>query len=228
MLLELESLTKTYPRAGRNFNAVDNVNFSLNEGDFVGIIGRSGSGKTTLLNMITGLVKPSAGKVVLLGEDLYAKSDDDISKIRNTTIGFIPQQSALLGNLNVTENICLPYFLYPREGDPLGRAHLILEQLGIAKLAKSYPKELSGGERKRVLIARAMLNEPKVIIADEPTSDLDIESTKDVMQIFKKLNEDGTTLMLVTHELDTIDYTKKLYTMREGQLIAGKALAEND
>ncbi|PID80045.1 MAG: hypothetical protein CSB19_01110 [Clostridiales bacterium] len=96
----------------------------------------------------------------------------------------------------------------------------------MAHLAKSYPKELSGGERKRVLIARAMLNEPKIIIADEPTSDLDIESTKEVMQIFQKLNQNGTTLMLVTHELDTIDYTKKLYTMREGQLLEGKALAE--
>ncbi len=226
MLLKLESLTKNYKRAERSFAAVDDVNFTINQGDFVGIIGRSGSGKTTLLNMISGLVKPTAGKVMLLGEDLYSKSDDEISKIRNTTIGYIPQQSALLGNLQVIENVCLPYFLYPREGDPFGKAHIFLEQLGIAHLAKSYPKELSGGERKRVLIARAMLNEPKIIIADEPTSDLDIESTKEVMRIFQKLNENGTTLMLVTHELDTIDYTKALYTMREGKLIAGKALNE--
>ncbi len=225
MLLKLEALSKTYQRAGRDFNAVENVDFALNEGDFISIIGRSGSGKTTLLNMISGLVKPSAGKVMLLGEDLYSKTDDAISKIRNTTIGFIPQQIALLGNLNVIENVCLPYFLYPREGDPLGKAHIILEQLGIAHLAKSYPKELSGGERKRVLIARAMLNEPKLIIADEPTSDLDVESTKEVMQIFQKLNRDGTSLILVTHELDTVDYTKKLYTMSEGSLIEGKVLA---
>ncbi len=226
MLLKLQSLTKSFTRADRQFTAVSDVNLTLEQGDFVGIIGRSGSGKTTLLNMISGLIKPTSGNVMLLGEDLYSKSDDDISKIRNTTIGYIPQQSALLGNLQVIENVCLPYFLYPREGDPFGKAHLFLEQLGIAHLAKSYPKELSGGERKRVLIARAMLNEPKIIIADEPTSDLDIESTKEVMQIFQKLNQNGTTLMLVTHELDTIDYTKKLYTMREGQLLEGKALAE--
>ncbi len=226
MLLKLETLSKTYQRAGRDFNAVHAVDFTLKEGEFISIIGRSGSGKTTLLNMITGLVKPTSGKVLLLGEDLYAKTDDQISKIRNTTIGYIPQQIALLGNLNVTENICLPYFLYPREGDPLGRAHIILEQLGIAHLAKSYPKELSGGERKRVLIARAMLNEPKLIIADEPTSDLDIESTKEVMQIFETLNDAGTTLILVTHELDTVDYTKKLYTMSEGSLVEGKILTD--
>ncbi len=226
MLLKLQSLTKRFTRADRQFAAVSEVNFTLEQGDFVGIIGRSGSGKTTLLNMISGLVKPTSGNVMLLGEDLYSKTDDEISKIRNTTIGYIPQQSALLGNLQVIENVCLPYFLYPREGDPFGKAHLILEQLGIAQLAKSYPKELSGGERKRVLIARAMLNEPKIIIADEPTSDLDIESTKEVMQIFQKLNENGTTIMLVTHELDTIDYTKKLYTMREGQLLDGKVLTE--
>ncbi len=224
MLLKLESLTKNYTRADRQFAAVSNVNFTIEEGDFIGVIGRSGSGKTTLLNMISGLVKPTSGKVMLLGEDLYAKKDDEISKLRNTTIGYIPQQSALLGNLPVIENVCLPYFLYPREGDPFGKAHIYLEQLGIAHLAKSYPKELSGGERKRVLIARAMLNEPKLIIADEPTSDLDIESTTEVMQIFQKLNENGTTLMLVTHELDTIDYTKKLYTMREGELLEGKVL----
>ncbi len=222
MLLNLQSLTKTYRRAERDFAAVNDVNFSLEKGDFVSIIGRSGSGKTTLLNMIAGLVKPTAGKVMLLGEDLYAKTDDQISKLRNTTIGFIPQQSALLGNLKVIENVCLPYFLYPREGDPFGKAHLILEKLGIVDLAKAYPRELSGGERKRILIARAMLNDPKIIIADEPTSDLDIENTEDVMRSFQALNENGTTLMLVTHELDTLSYSKSLYTMQEGRLIKGR------
>ncbi len=222
MLLKLEGLTKKYSRADRDFAAVDNVDFTLETGDFVSIIGRSGSGKTTLLNMIAGLVRPTTGKVLLLGEDLYAKTDDQISKLRNTTIGFIPQQSALLGNLKVIENVCLPYFLYAREGDPFGKAHLILEQLGIAHLAKSYPKELSGGERKRILIARAMLNEPKIIIADEPTSDLDVESTSDVMRSFQALNARGTTLMLVTHELDTLSYSKSLYTMQEGRLIKGR------
>ncbi len=222
MLLNLQSLTKKYRRAERDFAAVDDVNLSLEKGDFVSIIGRSGSGKTTLLNMIAGLVKPTTGKVMLLDEDLYAKTDDEISKLRNTTIGFIPQQSALLGNLKVIENVCLPYFLYPREGDPFGKAHLILEQLGIADLAKAYPKELSGGERKRILIARAMLNDPKIIIADEPTSDLDIENTEEVMRSFQKLSENGTTLMLVTHELDTLTYSKSLYTMQEGRLIKGR------
>ncbi len=224
MLLKLEQLTRNYNRNGREFSAVSNVDFTLNDGDFVSIIGRSGSGKTTLLNTICGLVSPTSGKVLLDDEDLYLKKEDEISIIRNTKIGYIPQQSTLLGNLSVLENICLPFFLYPREGDPLGKAQLYLQKLGIENIRDSYPKHLSGGEKKRVLIARAMLNDPQIIIADEPTSDLDVESTKEVMNIFKELNEEGTTLLLVTHEIDTVSYAKDVYTMIDGELKKGNLI----
>ncbi len=224
MLLELQKLKKVYTRGSREFSAVNEIDFRLEKGDFVSIIGRSGSGKSTMVNMIAGLVTPTSGKIILEGDDIFSHDDDYISKLRNTTIGFIPQQSALIASFTVIENVCLPFFLYPREGDAFGRAMILLEQLGIDKLAKSYPKELSGGERKRVLIARAMMNEPKLLIADEPTADLDIESTRDVMNIFTDLNAKGMSIMLVTHELDTTDFAAKVYTMASGELSLGKHL----
>ncbi len=224
MLLELKNLTKDYTRGSRSFSAVAGVDFNLKQGDFVSIIGRSGSGKSTMVNMIAGLTVPTSGQILLEGDDIYSHDDDYISKLRNTTIGFIPQQSALIASFSIIENVCLPFYLYEREGDPYGRAMILLEQLGIEHLAKSYPKELSGGERKRVLIARAMMNEPKLLIADEPTADLDVESTRAVMEIFKDLNQKGVSMLIVTHELDTTEYAENIYTMASGELTKGKHL----
>lgn len=223
-MLEIKSVTKVYKRGSIPFKAVNNVSLKIEKGDFIHIIGRSGSGKSTLLNIIATLLNADEGELYLNGLDYKKLNDDEKSKFRNENIGFIPQTPSLLSYLNVIENVMLPYDLYYREGDSESRAMYFLKELAIEHLAKSYPKELSGGELRKVTIARALINEPKILIADEPTSDLDIENTREVMELLTKINERGTTVLIVTHELDTLKYSKKVFTMSEGILTEGKKI----
>ena len=223
-MLEIKNISKSYSRQGKDFFAVKDVNLNISDGDFIHIIGRSGSGKSTFLNIVAGLLSVDKGSLSLDGTNYMELSDEEKSEFRNKNIGFIPQSPALLSYLNVLENIRLPYDMYEKEGDSEGKARYFLNELGLEHLAKSYPKELSGGELRRIIIARALMTEPKILIADEPTSDLDIEATKEVMELLKKINEKGTTVLVVTHELDTLKYGKKVYTMLEGILEDGKKL----
>jgi ABC-type lipoprotein export system ATPase subunit len=217
-ILEIRDLTKEYKRGGRAFNAVNGVNLSVEPGDFISIIGRSGSGKSTLLNMSAGLLKPSTGTVLFDGQDIFSLQDLSISLLRNERIGFVPQGQSLLSNFNVLENVCIPWFLFRREGDPEERAFSLLKKTGIGHLAASYPKELSGGEMRRTAIARALINNPDIIIADEPTSDLDAETTAEIMRLLSDVSKEGTAVLIVTHELDTLSYGNKVYFMNEGNL----------
>jgi putative ABC transport system ATP-binding protein len=217
-LLELRELTKEYKRGNRAFNAVNGVSLSVGRGDFISIIGRSGSGKSTLLNMSAGLLKPSAGTVLFDGQDIFSLADISISLLRNEKIGFVPQGQSLLSNFTVLENVCMPWFLFKREGEPEGRALTLLEKTGIDHLAASYPKQLSGGEMRRVAIARALINNPALLIADEPTSDLDAETTADIMRLLSVIAKEGTAVLIVTHELDTLSYGNKTYSMNNGNL----------
>lgn len=223
-MLEIKNISKSYNRQGKDFFAVKDVNLNISDGDFIHIIGRSGSGKSTFLNIVAGLLSADKGSLSLDGTNYMELSDEEKSEFRNKNIGFIPQSPALLSYLNVLENIRLPYDMYEKDGDSEGKARYFLNELGLEHLAKSYPKELSGGELRRIIIARALMTEPKILIADEPTSDLDIEATKEVMELLKKINEKGTTVLVVTHELDTLKYGKKVYTMSEGILEDGKKL----
>ena len=223
-MLEIKNISKSYNRQGKDFFAVKDVNLNISHGDFIHIIGRSGSGKSTFLNIVAGLLSADKGSLSLDGTNYMELSDEEKSEFRNKNIGFIPQSPTLLSYLNVLENIRLPYDMYEKEGDSEGKARYFLNELGLEHLAKSYPKELSGGELRRIIIARALMTEPKILIADEPTSDLDIEATKEVMDLLKKINEKGTTVLVVTHELDTLKYGKKVYTMSEGILEDGKKL----
>ena len=223
-MLEIKNISKSYSRQGKDFFAVKDVNLNISDGDFIHIIGRSGSGKSTFLNIVAGLLSVDKGSLSLDGTNYMELSDEEKSEFRNKNIGFIPQSPALLSYLNVLENIRLPYDMYEKDGDSEGKARYFLNELGLEHLAKSYPKELSGGELRRIIIARALMTEPKILIADEPTSDLDIEATKEVMELLKKINEKGTTVLVVTHELDTLKYGKKVYTMSEGILEDGKKL----
>jgi putative ABC transport system ATP-binding protein len=217
-LLRLQDLTKEYRRGGRAFNAVNRASLSIEPGDFISIIGRSGSGKSTLLNMSAGLMKPTSGTVFFDGKDIYQLDDKEISWFRNEKIGYVPQGQSLLSNFTVLENVCIPWFLFKREGDAEGRAFILLEKVGISHLAASYPKELSGGEMRRVAIARALINNPRLLIADEPTSDLDAQTTAEIMRLFKAIAQEGTAVLIVTHELDTLDYGNKTYSMDAGNL----------
>ena len=223
-MLEIKNISKSYNRQGKDFFAVKDVNLNISDGDFIHIIGRSGSGKSTFLNIVAGLLSADKGSLSLDGTNYMELSDEEKSEFRNKNIGFIPQSPALLSYLNVLENIRLPYDMYEKDGDSEGKARYFLNELGLEHLAKSYPKELSGGEIRRIIIARALMTDPKILIADEPTSDLDIEATKEVMDLLKKINEKGTTVLVVTHELDTLKYGKKVYTMSEGILEDGKKL----
>ena len=223
-MLEIKNISKSYNRQGKDFFAVKDVNLNISDGDFIHIIGRSGSGKSTLLNIVAGLLSADNGTLSLDGTNYLELNDEEKSKFRNKNIGFIPQSPALLGYLNILENIRLPYDMYEKDGDSEGKARYFLNELGLEHLAKSYPKELSGGELRRIIIARALMTEPRILIADEPTSDLDIEATKEVMDLLKKINEKGTSILIVTHELETLKYGKKVYTMSEGVLTEGRNL----
>ena len=224
-VLRLNNLCKEYPRGAATFRAVDHASLDVAAGDFMNIIGRSGSGKSTLLNLASGMLSPTSGTVELDGRTLNGLDDAALSRIRNDTIGFIPQGASALPNLTALENVRLPFCLYPREGDGEGAARFLLEKFGVAHLADSYPSELSGGELRRVLIARALINRPKLVIADEPTSDLDVESARDVMELFARLNREGLTLLLVSHDLDALKYGNRVFTMDAGKLKEGNRLS---
>jgi putative ABC transport system ATP-binding protein len=217
-LLELRELTKEYERGGSVFAAVDHVNLSLAPKDFISIIGRSGSGKSTLLNMTAGLLKPTSGGVFLEDRDIASLNDREISFVRNAKLGYIPQGQSALANLTVFDNVALPFHLFKREGDIAAKVSGLLEQLGIARLAAAYPKQLSGGELRRLSIARALVNDPAVLVADEPTGDLDPQTTAGIMELFTRIAASGTAVLLVTHDLDATRCGNRVYTMDCGKL----------
>ena len=218
-IIRTENLSKSFKRGSNTLFAVKNVSFTLKEGDFVNIIGRSGSGKSTFLNLLSGLLKPTEGKIFAKGKDMSDFSDREISKYRNEIIGFVPQSLGTLPNLNVLENVSLPYYLFKRDDSAYEKAAMLLDEMGILHLKDDFPKNLSGGELKRVLIARSMINSPELLILDEPTSDLDKNTTIEIMDLLKKINSKGTALIIVTHELDILKYGNTLCQMEDGSLI---------
>lgn len=218
MHLEIRNLRKDYIRGETTFSAVKDVNLEVNGGDFISVVGHSGSGKSTLLNLIAGLLLPTSGEILLDGESVIISSDDKASGLRNTVIGHIPQGQSLLSNLTVFDNVRLPFYLSEREGDPSDQVHELLTGLGIGSLAGSYPKSLSGGEARRVAIARALINKPAILLADEPTSDLDAENTDEIMLLFKRIAKEGTAVIMVTHDQRTLNAVDRSYTMEDGVL----------
>ena len=221
-ILRLHDVSREYVRGGVAFFAVKGVNLTVEAGDFVNIIGRSGSGKSTLINMAAGMLTPTSGRVELFGERLAGKNDVYLSRLRNDKIGFIPQGMSLLPNLTVLENVVLPFFMYPHEGDGEGYGRIMLDRMEILHLADSYPDELSGGEMRRAVIARAMVNRPEIVIADEPTSDLDVISAQNIMNIFAELSSDGLALLVVSHDLEAVKYGRRVFTMESGTLKEGR------
>ena len=218
MHLEIRNLRKDYSRGETTFSAVKDVNLEVNGGDFISVVGHSGSGKSTLLNLIAGLLLPTSGEILLDGESAIISSDDKASELRNTVIGHIPQGQSLLSNLTVFDNVRLPFYLSEREGDPSDQVHELLTGLGIGSLAGSYPNSLSGGEARRVAIARALINKPAILLADEPTSDLDAENTDEIMLLFKRIAKEGTAVIMVTHDQRTLNAVDRSYTMEDGIL----------
>lgn len=216
--LKADRLVKEYERRGKSFRAVDDIEFAIDKGEFVMIEGESGSGKTTFLNLLTGLTDPTSGDVTIDGKTLKDISDKDISKIRNEKIKYIPQGESLLSALTVRENILFPFTIGGTKRPSEERLLEVAEKLGITELLDEYPSELSGGEMRRATIARAVINRPSLIIADEPTGSLDQANTSKVMDIFKSIAEEGTAVIVVTHQKETLGYASKVYSMSEGKL----------
>ncbi|WP_294913189.1 ABC transporter ATP-binding protein [uncultured Gilliamella sp.] len=220
MLLDVKNLRKDYQRGSQHFSAVNNVSFSMAQTDFITIMGKSGSGKTTLLNMIAGLLTPTQGKITINGTNLFELDDKQVSAFRNQNIGYIPQGSSLLPNLTALENIRLPFYLTKRENQSsLNYALELLEKAKIGYLKDTYPANMSGGEMRRIAILRALICRPKLVIADEPTSDLDEESSAQIMALLTEIHQQGTGLLIVTHDNDVANYSQRKLKMSSGRLI---------
>ena len=215
--LEAQKLVKEYKRRGKSFRAVDDIDFSINPGEFVMIEGESGSGKTTFLNLITGLTDPTSGVVLIDGRSLKDTGDKEISKIRNEKIKYIPQGESLLSALTVRENILFPFTIGGTKRPSDERLLEVAGKLGITELLDEYPSELSGGEMRRATIARSVINKPSLIIADEPTGSLDSANTSKVMDIFREIAAEGTAVIVVTHQKETLGYASRVLGMSKGR-----------
>ncbi|MBQ9707877.1 MAG: ABC transporter ATP-binding protein [Firmicutes bacterium] len=220
MDIKASKVTKSFMRESGQTNffyAVRETELEIKSGQFIEINGRSGSGKSTLLNMLAGILTPTEGKVFAGETDLYALSDEERSVFRNENIGVIPQGQTGLSSLTVMENVLLPCRMYGRPDD-LKRAEELLRRVGIWHLRDVYPNELSGGELRRMAIARALINSPSIILADEPTGDLDDENTGLVLTLLKELAEGGASVLVVTHDHDVDNYAHMIYHMDAGTL----------
>lgn len=219
-IIETTNLTREFIRRGETFAAVSEVNFKLAPHDLVAIVGRSGNGKTTLLNLLAGLLKPSKGEVKVNGKNLAHLNDRQISLLRNKDIGFCTQNQSLIASLNALDNVILPAMLYSKtEGEAaFDKALELFSDLEIKHLTEAYPNELSGGEIRRVAIARALINHPKVFIADEPTGDLDSQSTELVMKLIEKLPTEGTAVIFATHDPQALETAQTTYEINAGVL----------
>jgi putative ABC transport system ATP-binding protein len=219
-ILNITNLGKTYNSAGKTLTVLDNINFSVTAGSTNAIVGPSGSGKTTLLGLCAGLDRSSAGLVELSGIDLGGLSEDQRAQVRNQYVGFIFQNFQLLPTLTALENVMVPLELRG-EKNIRTRSMDLLDKVGLTDRAHHYPAQLSGGEQQRVSLARAFSNQPKILFADEPTGNLDAETSEKVVKLLFDLNrEAGTTLVLVTHDLELASKTQRILRIKGGKLTA--------
>lgn len=222
-IIDINDVWKIYDVGGEKIEALKSVHLKVDKGSFVSIVGHSGSGKTTLLSILGGLTKPSRGSVHIDGTDIWNLNDRQLSAMRNRKLGFIFQFSSLIPTLRAIDNVSLPV-IYTNGGKTDRKAAYeyaaeLLSTLGLGHKLQSFPSELSGGQQRRVSIARAFINRPAIIVADEPTGDLDAHSESEVMEFFSKINErDQTTFLLVTHNLALARMTDKVNTMKDGML----------
>jgi len=216
-MLELENITKVYKAGQTEVPALRGISCRIESGEMVSIIGPSGSGKSTLMNIIGCLDKPTSGKYRLEGVEVDKLNDNQLAEIRNKKIGFVFQSFNLLSRTTALANVELP-LIYGGASNRRQRALQVLESVGLAHRVTHRPSELAGGEQQRVAIARALVSNPSLILADEPTGNLDTRTSQEIMSIFKKLNEQGMTIVLVTHEPDIAAYTQRTIKLRDGQI----------
>jgi len=224
-VVRLENFWKTYTSGEVAVHAVRGVDFSVFPGEMVAVMGASGSGKSTMMNTLGCLDRPSKGKYFLDGVDVSRLSRDELSDVRNRRLGFVFQGFHLLKRTSAAKNVELPLLYSPRcppRAELRRRALAALERVGLAGRAGHLPNQLSGGQQQRVAIARALINEPKLLLADEPTGNLDTRTSIEIMAIFQALNDEGKTIVMVTHELDIAQYCKRMVVMRDGRLVADR------
>ncbi len=226
-VIKLEDIHKTYQTGEVEVKAVRGVTLEIHTGEFVALMGASGSGKSTMMNTIGCLDRPTGGKYYLDGIDVSKRNRDELADIRNQKIGFIFQGFNLLSRTSALENVELP-MLYTRQrldGHSMrNQALKALEAVGLSDRANHTPSQLSGGQQQRVAIARALSNQPALLLADEPTGNLDSQTSVEIMGVFQKLNDAGITIVMVTHELDIAHYTKRMVVMRDGKVVGDTAV----
>lgn len=220
-VIELKDIMKTYQMGDSVVHALYHVNLKIEPGEFTSIMGPSGSGKSTMMNILGCLDRPTSGEYFLDGKEIAGYDDDELAHTRNAKIGFVFQNFNLLAKLTAQENVALPLvYAGVDEDERMERAKKALEAVGLGDRLEHKPMEMSGGQRQRVAIARALINNPAIIMADEPTGNLDTKSSYEIMDIFKKMNESGKTVVMVTHEPDIAEQTKRILVMRDGQLVS--------
>ena len=220
-ILEVTGVQKVYTSrfGGSRVEALKNVNFSVEDGEYVAIMGESGSGKTTLLNILAALDKPTAGKVVLDGQDLSKVKESQIASFRRDNLGFVFQEFNLLDTFTVEDNIYLPLVLAGKPHKEMeARMTPISARLGISDLLKKYPYEISGGQKQRAAVARAIITDPKLVLADEPTGALDSKATDELLRLFGRINADGRTILMVTHSVKAACHASRVLFIKDGEV----------
>lgn len=226
-IIRMDSLTKIYDTGEIQVEALKGIDLTIHKGEFIAIMGASGSGKSTLMNIIGCLDRPSGGNYYLEGVDVKEKSDNELSAVRNKQIGFVFQSFNLIARTSALKNVELP-MVYGRIGteERRERAMELLKNVGLEDRAQHMPNELSGGQKQRVAIARALANKPHIILADEPTGNLDSQSSIEIMEIFCRLNREGNTVIIVTHERDIAEFTNRIITFKDGHIIKDEVTRE--
>ncbi|MDR3012161.1 MAG: ABC transporter ATP-binding protein [Chitinispirillales bacterium] len=226
-LIKLTSIVKTYRMGDVIVNALRGVDVVINEGEFVAVMGASGSGKSTMMNVIGCLDLPDSGSFMLDGKEVFGMNRRNLADLRNTKIGFVFQNFSLLARTTALENVELPmHYRHGKKMDYRAAARAALEKVGLGERLDHMPNQLSGGQQQRVAIARAIVNDPPLILADEPTGALDTQTSAEVMQLFIDLNNNGKTIVLVTHEPEIAAYAKRLIRMRDGLIISDEPVVK--
>ena len=219
-LIECRDLVKTYRMGDQTVQALDGVSVDIEAGEYLAVMGTSGSGKSTFMNLLGALDRPTSGSLHVAGEDLLALDADRLAGFRNRTIGFVFQQFNLLARTPAVENAALPLvYAGVSPAERRRRALARLEQVGLGDRTDHQPSQLSGGQQQRVAIARALVNDPKILLADEPTGALDTQTSEDIMVIFDRLNREGITIILVTHEQEVADHARRQLVFRDGRIV---------
>jgi putative ABC transport system ATP-binding protein len=228
-LVEIRQLVKVYTVGEVEVRALDGVDLSVTRGEFVAVMGPSGSGKSTLMNLLGCLDRPTSGSYRLDGVDVAGLDRDERAEIRNAKIGFVFQSFNLLPRTTALENVELP-LLYGSDGygahERLDRARKALAQVGLVGREHHHPSQLSGGQQQRVAVARALITDPAILLADEPTGNLDSRTSEEVMAVFQELNEQGKTILLITHEFDVAVHAKRVVHMRDGKIVKDEPIAQ--